>query len=109
MKSFFVLCIALSTCVQSFAYTHIVSCVLYKTETKEEFRAAMKKRHLPKSMVPAHYTVDVYDITYYTKWHDGSTIKASGLYFVPRDAKKPMPELIYHHGTRMNKGRSSKL
>src|SRR3984957_7937504 len=93
----------------AFAENHLVSYTLYKTVTKEEFKAIIKKRHLPKAMVPAHYTVDIYDITYYTKWHDGSTIKASGLYFVPRDAKKPMPELIYHHGTRMNKGRSSKL
>jgi len=109
MRSISLVFIALLSVTQSFAYTHIVSCPLFKTVTKEEFRASMKKRHLPKSMIPARYTVDVYDVTYYTKWYDGSTIKASGLYFVPRDAKKPMPEMIYHHGTRMNKGRNAKL
>ena len=109
MKQFIVLCIAFFCSLQSHAYQHIVSCQLTKTVTKEEFRATLKKRHLPKAMVPSHYTVDIYDITYYTKWHDGSTIKASGLYFVPRNTKKPMPELIYHHGTRINKGRNAKL
>jgi hypothetical protein len=109
MRYFSLLCIAVLSYAHSFAYQHIDSCVLFKTITRQEFQATIKKRHLPKSMVPAHYTVDVYDITYYTKWHDGSTIKASGLYFVPRNAKKPMPELIYHHGTRMSKGRSPRL
>jgi len=109
MKSCCSIFIALFCCAQSFAYTHIISCQLYKTVTADEFKASMKKRHLPKAMIPAHYTVDIYDIIYETKWHDGSNIKASGLYFVPRNAKKPMPELIYHHGTRMNKGRSTKL
>ena len=109
MRALSLLLIALICCANSNAYQHIVSCQLYKTITKEEFKASLKKRHLPKGMVPARYTVDVYDVTYYTKWHDGSTIKASGLYFVPQNPKKPMPELIYHHGTRMNKGRNAKL
>ena len=109
MKSLPLICIALLCVAQSFGYQHIVSSQLFKTVTQEEFKESLKKRHLPKGMVPAHYTVDIYDITYYTKWHDGSTIKASGLYFVPRNAKKPMPELIYHHGTRMNKGRNQRL
>lgn len=109
MRSFLILIIAVFCYVNTSAYQHIVSCTLYKTVTKKEFQAGMKKRHLPKALAPAHYTVDIYDVIYYTQWHDGSTIKASGLYFVPRNAKKPMPELIYHHGTRMSKGRSPKL
>ena len=95
--------------VRSFAFVHIVSYTLYKTVTKEEFRATAQKRHLPKSVVPAHYDVDVYDVTYYTQWHDGSTIKATGLYFVPRSVKKPVAELLYDHGTRVTRGRGSKL
>lgn len=109
MRVFFLIFIAIVCYVNTNAYQHIVSDTLFRSITKEEFRASMKKRHLPKSMIAAHYTVDVYDITYFTKWHDGTTIKASGLYFVPRDTKKPMPEIIYHHGTRMSKGRSSRL
>lgn len=92
-----------------FALQHIASFTLFQTVTKDEFRAMTKKKHLPKSVAPAHYTVDVYDVTYYTKWHDGSTIKASGLYYVPRDSRKPLAELVYDHGTQVNRGRRSKL
>lgn len=90
------------------AHEHIVSCTLYETVSKEDFQSNLEKKHLPKSMVPAKYTVDIYDITYYTKWHDGSTIKASGLFYLPRDSKKPVAELLYDHGTRIGRGRNLK-
>ncbi|HWB64568.1 MAG TPA: lipase family protein [Chitinophagales bacterium] len=94
---------------QLFAQGHLISHTLFKTVTKDEYRAVLKKRHVPKSLAPSRYTVDVYDITYYTKWHDGSTIKASGLCFVPRNAKEALPTVVYHHGTRLEKGRSQNL
>jgi hypothetical protein len=93
----------------SFAGGHLISYSLFQTVTKEEFREMIKKRHLPRSAVPAKYDVDVYDVIYYTLWHDSSRIKASGLYFVPRGVKKGSPELVYNHGTRVNKGRRKKL
>ncbi len=93
----------------AFGQGHLISYTLYQTMTKEEFRETLKKRHLPKSSVPARYDVDVYDVTYYTQWHDGSRIKASGLYFVPHGVKKGAAELIYNHGTRVNKGRHKHL
>ena len=96
-------------CISAFGYEHVVSFTLYKTVTKEEFTEMMKKRHLPASVAPARYTVDIYDVTYYTRWHDGSVIRATGLYYVPRDCDKPSPELVYNHGTRVNPGRNSKL
>ena len=95
--------------VSSFAQTNLISYTLFQSVTKEEFRDMLKKRHLPKSASPARYDVDVYDVTYYTQWHDGSQIKASGLYFVPRGVKKGAAELVYNHGTRVNKGRYDKL
>lgn len=99
----------MSAVAYCFAFQHVVSYTLYKTVTREEFKATTQKRHLPKAVVPAHYDVDIYDVTYYTQWHDGSTIKATGLYYVPRNAKKPVAELLYDHGTRVSKGRSTKL
>jgi hypothetical protein len=96
-------------CIEAFAGGNLISYTLHQSVTREEFRALLKKRHLPKASAPARYDVDVYDVIYYTKWHDGSTIKASGLYFVPRNVKKGSAELIYHHGTRVNKGRRKKL
>jgi pimeloyl-ACP methyl ester carboxylesterase len=108
-KKFLVTAFILLCYFSSGAQGHLISYTLFQTTTKEEFREAMKKRHLPKSIAPARYDVDVYDVTYYTQWHDGSTIKATGLYFAPRHVKKGSPELIYNHGTRMNKGRHKKL
>lgn len=90
------------------ALPHIVSISLFQTVTKEDFQSNLEKKHLPKSMVPARYTVDIYDITYYTKWHDGTEIKATGLYYLPRDSKKPIAELLYDHGTRIGRGRNLK-
>ncbi len=95
MNRFFSIGVCALVSIHSFAFTHIVSYKLYQTVTKEEFRATAQKRHLPKSVVPANYDVDIYDVTYYTKWHDGTTIKATGLYYVPRGFKKPCAELVY--------------
>ncbi|MBS1625845.1 MAG: hypothetical protein JST83_17615 [Bacteroidetes bacterium] len=103
------LAVLLAVCtLPTFAYQHIVSCTLIQTQTKENFEKTLEKRHLPKSMVPIKNTVDVYDITYYTKWHDGTTIKASGLYYLPRDSRKPVAELLYDHGTRITRDKTRK-
>ena len=109
MKKTVLLSLVLFYTIGAFAFEKVVSYSLFKTITKEEFQATMKKRHLPKILIAAHYTVDVYDVTYLSHWHDGSVIKASGLYYVPHNAKKAMPEIVYHHGTRMEKGRKEKL
>lgn len=95
--------------LSAFASERIASYTLFKTVTKEEFREMSNKRHLPKSAVPAKYDVDIFDITYYTKWHDGSTIKATGLYYMPKNTPKPRAEMIYDHGTRVNRGRRGEL
>ena len=108
-KNILIVALLLGSCLNSFAGGNLVSYTLYQTVTKEEFREMLKKRHLPRASAPAHYTVDVYDVTYYTQWHDGSQIKASGLYFVPRNVKKGAAELVYNHGTRVWKGRRKKL
>ncbi|MCW3124981.1 MAG: hypothetical protein JWO03_639 [Bacteroidetes bacterium] len=109
MKRIYFLLLVISATLPCFAFQHIASYTLYKTVTAAEFREMAQKRHLPKSVVPAKYTVDVYDVTYYTQWHDGSKIRATGLYFVPRDAKKPVAEMVYEHGTRVSRGRDADL
>ena len=81
----------------------------YKSATKADFRKVMKDHHVPKMFAKSRYDVDVYDVTYYTKWYDGTSIKASGLYFVPKNVSKPMPQVVYHHGTRIKPGRSNNL
>ena len=108
MKKIYLSLLLAVCCAPVFAFQHIVSYTLSRTVTKDEFRAQMAARHLPKSVVPARYTVDVYEVIYYTQWHDGSQIKASGIYYVPRDTKKPRAEMVYDHGTRVSRGRSAK-
>lgn len=56
-------------------------------------------------LVPIQNEIDVYDVDYWTKWHDGSAIRASGLYIVPVNPKQTPAQLIYHHGTSVKKER----
>lgn len=71
-------------------------------ETIDSFRRAQK---VPKSLFPVRYAVKVYEILYHSKHIDGSSIRASGLYFMPVAANKEVPLLSYHHGTQIKKER----
>lgn len=92
-----------------FSGKKLISYTLFKTVTKEELKVKMKKNKVPKALLNPKYDVDVYDITYKTLWHDSTCILASGFVFVPRGYKKPMAEVVYHHGTRVEKGRKKNL
>lgn len=83
----------------------IVNYKLVERLTFEQLKKKWKDHHLPEFIAPINYEIDVYDIDYLTKWHDGSEIKASGLYLVPVNVGKAMPQLIYHHGTSVKKER----
>ncbi|HNI46205.1 MAG TPA: hypothetical protein PK230_15985, partial [Chitinophagales bacterium] len=61
----------------------IVNYKLVERLTFEQLKKKWKDHHLPEFIAPINYEIDVYDIDYLTKWHDGSEIKASGLYLVP--------------------------
>ncbi|HLP50816.1 MAG TPA: lipase family protein [Chitinophagales bacterium] len=87
----------------------IVSYTLWKTVSKGELAKKMKDNHVPKSLLKAKYDVDIYDVQYVSHWHDGTEILASGLYFVPLGVNKPMPQVAYHHGTRVQKGRENHI
>ncbi len=69
----------------------------------------MKDNKIPKALVKVKYAVNIYDIQYKTCWHDGTCIMASGLYFVPQEVKKPIAQVVYHHGTRVKPGRSKNM
>lgn len=92
-----------------FSGKKLISYTLFKTVSKEELREKMKKNNVPKALLNPKYDVDVYDITYKTLWHDSSCILASGFVFVPRGFNEPMAEVVYHHGTRVEKGRKKNL
>lgn len=87
----------------------IISYKLWNTVTKEEMREKMKKNHVPKALLNPKYDVDIYDAQYVSHWFDGSEILASGLVFVPKSLNTPMPEVVYHHGTRVEKGRKKDI
>jgi len=89
---------------QQLPQTKLVSFELIKTYTKAELEKKWKEAGIPKAIAPIQYDVEVYEFIYNTCWHDNSIIKASGLYFVPKNAKNS-PLMVYHHGTQIEKHR----
>jgi len=111
-KSLLILALLLvvsATYAQQAKTGQLVSYTLWQTVEKADLQKKMKENHIPKSLINVKYAVDIYDVTYTTCWHDGTCIKASGLYFVPRGVNKPMPQTVYHHGTRVQRGREKHL
>ncbi|MFN8323326.1 MAG: lipase family protein [Chitinophagales bacterium] len=92
-----------------FGGNKLLSYKLWKTVSKEELSKTMKERHVPKSLLNPKYDVDIYDVTYKSCWFDSTCILASGLVFVPKGLDTPMPEVVYHHGTRVEKGRRKNI
>jgi len=109
MKSKLILLLLILHYSSGFGSGELVTYTYFTSATKADFRKVMKDHHVPKMFAKARYDVDVYDITYMTKWYDGTSIKASGLYFVPKNFKGAMPQVVYHHGTRIKPGRIQNL
>lgn len=103
-KTFFLSCLLILAVLSSYA-GRIVNYKLVERITVAQLQKKWKDHHLPEFIAPIHNEIDVYDIDYLTKWHDGSEIKASGLYLVPVNVNKPMAQVIYHHGTSVKKER----
>ncbi len=87
------------------AHAQLISYEKYEQFTTEQLAEKWKKYGIPKMISPIKYDVDIYEIIYETQWYEGKRVKASGLYFVPKDLKEPMPFLIYNHGTSTRKER----
>lgn len=49
--------------------------------------------------------LDVFEVIYETTWYDGTTIEASGIFYLPRKKGKEFPMICYHHGTQIVKDR----
>ncbi len=106
---FLSLCVSLPTFALDFTGNKLLSYSLWKTVTKAELQSKMKENHVPAALLKVKYDVDVYEIAYKTCWHDSTCIKATGLVFVPRAVNEPMAQVVYHHGTRIQPGRSKRL
>ncbi|MFN0202016.1 MAG: alpha/beta hydrolase family protein, partial [Bacteroidia bacterium] len=105
-KTYFFLIFCLCCSLQSRAGDFLATYKHLTTISVEDLQKRWKSKGLPEFLMPIHNGIEVYDIDYYTKWHDGSKIKASGLYLVPAGVKKAMPQVIYHHGTSVKKERN---
>ncbi|MDC0249251.1 hypothetical protein OAK24_00045 [Flavobacteriales bacterium] len=69
--------------------------------TQNELEDIWKENKINKWIVPISNGFKLFEVIYTTSWHDGSAIKASGLYFMPDNfSEKELPQMIYHHGTR---------
>lgn len=84
---------------------YLVSYRLVKTHTKATLKAMWKKNKLPTMFAPIRHEVDIYEITYKGKWIDGTYRNATGIYYVPKNVKKPLPYMVFCHGTEIHKGR----
>jgi acetyl esterase/lipase len=82
----------------------LINFELVRTYTKADLEKRWKEAGIPKAIAPIQYDVEIYEFIYNTCWHDSSCIKASGLYFVPKNAKNS-PLMVYHHGTQIEKHR----
>lgn len=100
MKNLFLAFFSLLMATTIAQNNHLISYKLIHTVLKEDLKKTLKEKHIPKSIINPKYNVEVYEIMYWTHWHDGSPIKASGLYFVPQGLKNNLPTVVFHHGTR---------
>ena len=71
--------------------------------SKDSIKSIWKSKHIPKSIAKVKNGVTIYRVSYYTKWIDGTKIKATGSFFLP-DNSRQNPLLVYNHGTRIKKG-----
>jgi len=86
----------------------IISYKLFRSYDKKAIGELWKEKKIPKFIAPVKYGVDIYEVVYMAPWVDGTMIKASGLYFVPK--AKPgekLPVAVYHHGTQLERQRES--
>lgn len=106
---FFLLFLTIHLNAQSAAEVpRLLSYELVKTYTKADLIKKWKEGGIPQSIAPIRFDVDVYEVIYNTCWHDSTCVKASGLYFVPRNAENA-PLMVYHHGTQIEKHRGVEL
>jgi hypothetical protein len=80
----------------------------------DSLEALWKKNGVPSSVSPVRYGVRVYELMYWTRWHDGQPIRATGLYFVPETAEgaipgEALPVLSFNHGSQITRRKGFKL
>jgi len=87
----------------------LVSYTKISSLSKKELKESWKENGMPTIILNINNEFDLYELIYTTKWHDGTRIKASGLYFAPKNQKEEIPQLIYHHGTKIKIERTNEI
>ena len=87
----------------------LVSYTKVSSLSKKELKESWKENGMPTIILNINNEFDLYELIYTTKWHDGTRIKASGLYFAPKNQKEEIPQLIYHHGTKIKIERTNEI
>ena len=73
----------------------------------DDLKAYWTERGVPGILAPITHGVDIYEVIYRTRWVNGSSIQASGVYFVPQAGPgDDISTLVYNHGTVMRKERN---
>lgn len=91
-------------------HSHLISYEKVADYSRKDLLDKWKEQKIPRAIAPVRNGIDVYEVIYYTQWHDKSMIKASGLYYVPKNSvKKALPIVTYLHGTQIKRHREVRL
>lgn len=85
--------------------TQLLRHELLEVLPKAKFDSLLKVQHVPQSLAPVRFDVAIFEVDYQTRWHDGSSVMASGLVMIPQACGEPAPMLAYGHGTRLHRER----
>ncbi|MFN8315223.1 MAG: lipase family protein [Chitinophagales bacterium] len=110
MNKHFPLILAFCTlCISSSVHAtgKLLSYQLVKSYTTAELAEFWRKNHVPKMIISAKDSVDVYEITYETQFMECNPqpVIASGLFFLPHHKRTNLPLLCYDHGTEIRRER----
>jgi pimeloyl-ACP methyl ester carboxylesterase len=92
-----------------FAHANLISYKLIKTFSIKEMQDFWDKNNVPKMILRAKDSVDVYELIYQSQFLDGKPAITSGLYFLPKNRLEPLPMLLYTHGTELWQDRKVNL
>lgn len=91
------------------AQNYLISYEKVSSYDRPALEEVWQKNRIKEFISPINYPVNVYEVLYWSHWHDGTKIKASGLYFVPRDMDEPAATIIMNHGTKLDRERDVRL
>lgn len=92
-----------------YAQEKLISYELIDSYSFDKIERHWKEKGVPKVLAPINYEVDIYKVLYYTEWHDGSRIKASGYYYAPKSNGDALALMVYDHGTRIIRKKEFKI